>query len=127
MIQFEVWLADVQYDEGTGFKERPIVILGAAASKIICLKCTTQLATNIPIYKLDYRKCGLVKPTAVEFKRQYVIPQEKLLNRIGKLSFSDILEILSMLRLYSPLETKQLEDLAETSSQGQILKRGDLA
>lgn len=89
--------ASVDYDDGSGSKCRPVVVLGAVGRfDVLVLKCTTQDATA---RRRGHRKIsdllasGLVRDTWVELK-PVVIARSDVNQIRGKLSETDDLAIL---------------------------------
>ena len=115
MLPFEIWSANIQYDDKTNKKERPITILGLQGDRVICLKCTTNIVTNIPHQTMNWKKYHLLKPTVIEFKRKYFIKKSNLKYKLSSLDDQDTLNIISGLRLNN-LKDFYLENLNESFS-----------
>ena len=132
MLPFEIWSANIQYDDKTNKKERPIIILGLQGDRVICLKCTTNITTNIPHQTINWKKYHLLKPTVIEFKRKYFIKKSNLKYKLSSLDGQDTLNIISGLRLNN-LKDFYLEKLNESwqtgfeyGYAGYILRNGDI-
>lgn len=101
---FQIWTALVKRDDQVIYDQRPIVIWGFQGDKVIALKCTTNLNTNIAHLTLNKKYAGLKEDTVVELKRFYLIPKTKLLKYRGNLSFENKLDLIGRLDRNFPKE-----------------------
>lgn len=108
---FQIWTALVKRDDQNVYDQRPIVIWGFQGDKIVALKCTTNLNTNIAHLTLNKNHVGLKEDTVVELKRFYLIPKSKLLKYRGNLSFENKLDLIGKLDRNSPKEIIMQEKL----------------
>ena len=108
---FQIWTALVKRDDQNVYDQRPIVIWGFQGDKIVALKCTTNLNTNIAHLTLNKNHAGLKEDTVVELKRFYLIPKSKLLKYRGNLSFENKLDLIGRLDRNSPKEIIMQEKL----------------
>lgn len=100
---WEVWEADVPFEEGTGSKKRPVLILSETEALVLSLKMTS----HAPRYgKLDgeyelskWQAAGLSKPTVVQCSKVLRLKKELITDKkYGILSATDIIGLQFMLR-----------------------------
>lgn len=93
--KWEIWWADVKFDDSNESKRRPVLILnGENAFYIETAKITTHEPRDIFDYQIkDIDNCGLKKQSTVRLNRKIIIENGKLISRCGKLSKRDIMQI----------------------------------
>ncbi|MDD6308784.1 MAG: type II toxin-antitoxin system PemK/MazF family toxin [Clostridia bacterium] len=93
---WEVWAAEVKFEDSPIVKSRPVLILEDKTTYAICLKMT---GTSRPgDYDLkDWAVVGLKKPTTVRIRKILQLYPHDLKYKIGDLSPLDIANIQSMI------------------------------
>ena len=93
MNKWDIYLADVPFEDTPESKIRPILILGTCAVLIDCLKMTSHPA-RLGEYTLQkWSEAGLRKPTTVRFSKRLQLRQQCLRKKLGHLHPIDIFEI----------------------------------
>lgn len=101
--RWEIWEADVPFEEGKGSKRRPILILSEEDCFIISLKMTS----HEPRYKelegefeiMKWKEAGLKKPTVIQCSRKLKLKEEMMTGKqYGRLSATDIVGLQAMLK-----------------------------
>lgn len=93
MSKWDIFLADVPYEDLPESKIRPVVILDDSVAVIDCLKMTGQKPRLGEYVLKDWKGAGLRKQTTVRVYKRLALPQEKLIKKIGTLQIVDIAEI----------------------------------
>ncbi len=93
MRRWEVYLADVPFEEQADSKVRPVLLLGACAAVIDCLKMTGQSPRPGEYVLQKWEEAGLRKPTTVRISKRLALPENRLRRRLGMLQPVDIMEI----------------------------------
>ena len=96
--KWEVWFAEVKYEDSDEIKKRPILVIGENKGLIISLKMTSKKARD----KLDYplkhwAKVGLDKETVVRTSKICQLIDSDLIWKIGRLSEYDLIQIQNIL------------------------------
>jgi mRNA interferase MazF len=97
----EIYVARVPYDDGSGAKFRPAIVVKVGASKIQVFKITTKYAHKSPRIKNLYFKiqdltaAGLNQPSYIDIHKIYQLPTRMVTKYppIGKLSSIDVLNL----------------------------------
>lgn len=104
--RWEIWEADVPFEEGIGSKCRPVLILSEEECFIISLKMTshkpryTKLEGEYEIMK--WEEAGLMKPTVIQCSRILKLKNEMMTGKkYGRLTATDIIGLQAMLRYMS--------------------------
>lgn len=97
--KWEIWWAEVIFDDSTESKIRPVLILnGENAFYIETAKITTHEPRDIFDYQIiDLDNCGLKKKSTIRLNKKIIIENEKLISKCGKLSKHDIVQIMLIL------------------------------
>jgi hypothetical protein len=88
--KWDIWLADVPFEEIEETKKRPVLILDEQHCVVVCLKMTSQL----PKIKTDYQirfldGTGLEKNTVIRLAVQIRLPKESMIKKLGTLHTND--------------------------------------
>jgi hypothetical protein len=91
--KWDVYLANVPFEDLPESKLRPVVILDGCVYAIDCLKMTSH-APRAGEYALRYwQEAGLRKPTTVRISKRLQLKETDFIHRIGRLHLVDIAEI----------------------------------
>jgi len=86
-----VVLADVPFEDGTGSKFRPVIVLCSSASEAEVLPCTTKIWRRHMSFPVRDLQCaGLIKPSAVNCERRVKIQLTSIVDLLGQLSADDL-------------------------------------
>lgn len=92
---WEVWFANVRFEDETGTKDRPVIITESGTVFVLALFVTSHVPRNnwgeVELIKWQY--AGLNRPSTVRVTRQLELLESDLRKRIGKLHPIDILQI----------------------------------
>lgn len=96
--QWEVWHARFNYEEGKGYKYRPVIVVGVrddGSLVMMVTSATNKLHLEHDYLLRDWEEAGLVKPSIARIDRIAEIPADYLgtAGRLGRLSERDISEI----------------------------------
>ena len=95
---WEVWFAEVEFEEYTGTKKRPVLFISKNAGIATCLKMTSHPPRDNYDYPLiHWLTAGLHKPTTVRTSKMLHIDERDLVMRIGQLQHHDIKKIQALL------------------------------
>lgn len=97
MEPMDIYIADVPFDEGTGSKVRPALVIEVGSEKVVVFKVTSQYKNkSSQIKKLYYpikewEKAGLKKESYVDTHKLYRLAKKWIFSRkpIGKLTDTD--------------------------------------
>ena len=99
---WEVWHARFSFDDGRGYKFRPVIVVGVRSDGSLAMMVTSStnklhLEHDYPIR--DWEQAGLHKPSIARVDRIAFIPPEHLgtAGRMGRLSDTDISAISAIL------------------------------
>lgn len=95
---WEVWHARFNFEEGKGYKYRPVIVVGVREDGNLVMMVTSstnKLHLEHDYLLQDWKDAGLVKPSVARIDRIAEIPPNYLgtAGRIGRLSDRDIFEI----------------------------------
>lgn len=98
LTKFEKWdiyIANVRFDDAPKSKIRPVVILGESDGFVIeGLKMTSKLPRAITDYSLKkWKEAGLHKQTVVRISKKLALNHTEIIKRIGRLDPVDIYDI----------------------------------
>lgn len=93
--KWEVWFADVQFDDGTKSKKRPVVVIDDKIAYLLCYKVTGQEPKP---YRKEYelqnwQEAGLDTNSTVILDNHIKLSIDKFIHKIGKLSVKDFVAI----------------------------------
>ena len=98
--KWEIWLANVKFDDSDEVKQRPVVIVENNIAFILALKVTSHTPRKgfYGEYALKYwQEAGLNKESTVRISQRLKLEEHDLNRRLGRLHSSDILQIQSYL------------------------------
>ncbi len=101
--KWEVWRARFNFEEGKGYKYRPVVIVGKQLDQMEAMMvtgCGNKLSLPHDHVLIDWEEAGLDKPSIARADRIARLPLSYIgtSGRIGKLSESDKSAISSQLK-----------------------------
>ena len=92
--KWEIWLAEVKYEESDDMKKRPVLIVGEKDTFIISLKMTSHEKRHDSDYSLKHwQRAGLDKETVVRTSKICRLVESDFIHKLGRISEHDILEI----------------------------------
>ena len=89
---WELWWAEVEYDNHEGSKRRPVLIVSADEVYVLSYKITSHEARNQwGEYEIVYwQSAGLQRPSTVRLAKLYKLPRDAIKKKIGRLRQEDI-------------------------------------
>jgi len=88
--KWSVWMAHIRFEDGTGIKERPVIVLNDRIILCVCMGVTSKTKSWRHGYKLKYwGYAGLSRESWVRFEYLEVKP-DKFKRRLGILHQEDI-------------------------------------
>lgn len=97
---WQLWYADVKFEDSDEIKRRPVVILKVDNIEYVCvvLKVTSKDKPNNIGYRIKkWKEAGLSKESIV-ILRPFRIDQTRMVNYIGVLQNVDVIAITDLLR-----------------------------
>lgn len=99
---WEIWHARFNYDDGKGYKYRPVIVLGSHPDGLLVMMVTSasnKLHLEHDCLIRDWREAGLDKPSIARADRIAATPVSYLgsAGRIGKLTKGDIDSLATLL------------------------------
>ncbi len=106
MKRWEIWEADVPYEENNGHKKRPVLILSETKVMVVSLKMTSHEpryhSMNGEYEVMKWREAGLEKPTVIQCSKRLKLEKERFTGKqFGRLSATDIIGMQTMLEYMS--------------------------
>jgi hypothetical protein len=97
---WDIWLAEVKFEDINQSKLRPVIILETSQKAISVIK----LSSKPPKFKSDYalklwKESGLKKPTTVKTRNYILISTHKFIFRIGEIQTSDKSAIIDLIKI----------------------------
>lgn len=93
MTRWDIYFANVPFEDVPQSKPRPVIILDDSVVIIDCLKMTSQ-PPRPGEYVLQYwKEAGLKKPTTVRLSKRLALQPSAFIRRLGSLHPIDIIEI----------------------------------
>jgi hypothetical protein len=91
--EWTVWIATVEHADGTGMKDRPVIVLNDRAVLCVCLAVTSKQKNIRYGYKLKNTRCvNLLKESWVRFG--YIeLTSDRFKQELGTLDEEDIIGI----------------------------------
>ena len=91
-IRWDIWIAKVEFEEGAGFKIRPVLIIDGTRCYVLSLKITslmprTQFSGEYQI--IEWKEAGLMKPSTVRISKRLNLPADSFVKKIGRLTELD--------------------------------------
>ncbi len=106
--QYEIFIIDVPYDDGSGSKLRPALLVKTSSQEVFVYKITSKYNNKsqsirdmyYPIRYIEY--ANLEKQSYVDIHRMYNLPKNILYqhNPIGELSKRDVTELREFINQY---------------------------
>lgn len=101
--RWEIWEADVEFEEKKGSKKRPVLILSEVECLVFSLKMTSHAARYDTLegeYELmKWEEAGLKVPTVVQCSRVLELAPDKITEKqYGKLTATDIIGLQALLK-----------------------------
>lgn len=93
MSRWDIYIADVPFEDLPHSKVRPIIILGEEALVIDCLKMTSHPPRPGEYALKRWKEAGLHKETTVRISKRLSLARSRLKKYVGALHIDDILEI----------------------------------
>lgn len=108
MKPMDIYVAEIPFEDGTGSKIRPALIIGAIRSQVLVFKITTKCedksaSVQAHRYKImDLNTAGLYKQSYVDVATQIDVPFSVLQKsrKTGKLSAIDSVNLAKFVREY---------------------------
>ena len=96
---WDVWLANVRFEDTPETKKRPVVITETGESFILALKVTSHEPRNMwGEYRLiEWRAAGLQRQSTVRISKRLKLPESAMVHRIGTLHAADVVAIRSIM------------------------------
>jgi len=92
--KWEVWFANVKFEDTDEIKKRPVLIIGNNSGLAISLKITTHEPRYNSDYPLKYwARAGLDKESVVMTSKILYLKDEDLVRYFGRISEHDMLQI----------------------------------
>jgi len=95
---WQVWWANVKFEDSDEVKKRPVLILDTEKMIAFALKMTTHEPRRGDYILLDWQRACLPKKTCVRFHQKLELCEDIITNQIGALSLLDIVNILRILK-----------------------------
>ncbi len=99
MTKWDVYIAEVPFEDLAEMKVRPVVILEDSVALVDCLKLTSQTPRYGEYVLQKWSEAGLLKPTTVRISKRLALKPDLFRKRIGSLHPIDILEIQKLLSM----------------------------
>lgn len=96
---WELWFADVKYEDSDESKDRPVLITGTGAMYVLALKVTsTEQRPVWGEYDITYWKsAGLDHPSTVQCEKPLELQEKDFRRKIGDLHPLDVVNIRKIL------------------------------
>lgn len=91
--EWEIWLARVMFEEGTGVKERPVLVIAPGIAYIISLKITSHPPRKwyAGEYQIqEWKGAGLHKESTIRVSQAFQLKPDDFSRKIGSLHPVDI-------------------------------------
>ena len=96
--KWDIYLANVKYEDIEEFKVRPVLILQSGeAVAIECLKMTSQPPRAGEYVLCEWQKAGLRKQTVVRVGKRLRLNSSEIIKRMGRLDLTDIVALEQLL------------------------------
>lgn len=91
MQRYEIWQANVKFEDSPEVKQRPVMIWNDCAFVIVAYKLTgADRGDNREEFKIEHwKEAGLTKPTTVRILKVLRLTRKDLVVKIGELDFRD--------------------------------------
>lgn len=103
MERWEIWEADVPFEEKSGSKKRPVLIISDTEVLVLSLKMTS----HEPRYKslegeyevMRWQEAGLKKPTVIQCSKELKLEKKCFTGKqYGRLTATDIIGVQAVMR-----------------------------
>lgn len=104
MNNWEIWWANVKFEDCEQVKCRPVLVVDQRISYILSFKITSHSARKryFGEYEIvQWQAAGLEKPSVVRLSKRLELQESDFVGRMGSLSDSDIMAIRSLLSFYN--------------------------
>jgi hypothetical protein len=91
--KWEVWLAEVPFEDIDGSKLRPVIIMNDYMYQVECIKLTGQRPRAGEYKLLDWESAGLHKLTVARISQVRILDKSRFRQKIGKLKRLDRLNL----------------------------------
>ena len=99
--RWDVWLAEVKYEDSDEVKERPVLIYNETEVFIVGFKGTSSIRKGDDEYTLiDWKKAGLLHETNFRLSKKLRIEKSKFKRKIGTITKNDRIIIEFRLRYF---------------------------
>lgn len=99
MNKWDVYLANVPFEDVQQAKVRPVIILDGTTVIVDCIKMTSHLPRRGEYQLKFWQAAGLKKPTTVRLSKRLALERGNFIKYIGRLHPVDILAIQNYLSL----------------------------
>lgn len=93
MSKWDIYLANVPFEDINQTKIRPVVVLDDSTVVIDCLKMTSQRHRQGEYTLQKWKEAGLHKPTTVRISKRLALDSVAIVAQIGTLHPVDIIEL----------------------------------
>lgn len=92
--QWEIWYANVKFEDGDEFKQRPVLVYNNVTFAIMSYKMTsTNRGDNIIEYQVkEWKEAGLSTPTSIRIEKVLKLEEKDFVRKIGQLTAADIMQ-----------------------------------
>lgn len=90
---WDIWFADVPFEDIVGSKSRPVLITNSLETYVLALKATSHEPRGYEPYDVPlrrWREAGLKQPTTVRVSKPVKLEQDQLAYKVGTLHPVDI-------------------------------------
>ena len=91
MKRYDIFLAEVPFDDVEGSKVRPVLILDERVYLISCLSITSNTSRPEDYVIRQWKEAGLLKPSSIRILKELELEPSMLDRRIGSLQPIDII------------------------------------
>lgn len=91
MKRYDIFLAEVPFDDVEGSKVRPVLILDERVYLISCLSITSNTSRPEDYVIRQWKEAGLRKPSSIRILKELELEPSMLDRRIGSLQPIDII------------------------------------
>lgn len=104
---WEIWHARFNYEEGKGYKYRPVIVVGVrddGSLVMMVTSATNKLSLEHDYLIRDWREAGLDKPSIARVDRIAEIPSSYLgsAGYLGRLRDEDVVALSSLMKAVYP-------------------------
>lgn len=93
MKKWDIYLANVPFEDIPQSKCRPVIILDDSAILVDCVKMTSKPPRSGEYILQKWKEAGLKKETTVRISKRLALSQTSFIKHIGSLHPVDIIEI----------------------------------